>query len=265
MPWANVTYPQAVAACTSIGARLCTEAEWQNMCSRPVAPTYPVAGPAGATDYVFIEAENAQNNAVVGGKTWTSDTIQNFSGVKDFQALPNSGTNVTAANAPANSARLDFQINFTSTGNYFVWVRMFAANGNDNTIYTGINAAVPGVVSSAALSPALVTQWTWVVGAAVNVTATGNRFVSVYMGKDGVRVDAIAVSKDGVDLPPFTQESWAYASNIKLPQPQLCNDHEFDTNSGVAGDQDDILPTGSMGSCFANGGGANTAFDMAAT
>ena len=262
LPWINVTYPQAVAACGSIGARLCTEAEWQNMCVRPVAPAYPVTGPATATDFVFIEAEKAQTNAVVGGKTWTADTIQNFSGTGDLVALPNSGSNISAANAPTMSARLDFTMNFTSTGNYFVWVRVFAANGNDNTVYTGINAAAPGVVSSAALSPTLLTQWTWVVGASVNVAAVGNKVVSVYMGKDGVRVDAIAVSKDGATLPPFTQQSWAYASNIKLAQPQVCNDHEFDTNLGLAGDQDDILPTGSMASCFAQGGGANQAFDM---
>ena len=261
-PWTNVTPVQAAAACSSIGARLCTEAEWQNMCSRPVAPTYPVAGPATTTDYVFIEAENAQTKATVGGKTWTADTIQDFSGVGDLNALPNSGTSVTAANAPTSSARLDFTVNFTSTGNYFVWVRVFAATANDNVVYTGINATAPGVVSSAALSPTLLTKWTWVVGAAVNVAATGNKVVSVYMGKDGVRVDAIAISKDGVDLPPFSSSSWAYATNIKLPQPQVCNDHEFDTNTGVAGDQDDILPTGSMASCYADGGGVNRAFDM---
>jgi hypothetical protein len=47
-----------------------------------------------------------------------------------------------------------------------------------------------------------------------------------------------------------------------LPQPQVCNDNEFDTNGSLAGDQDDILPTGSLPACFANGPGAQDAFDM---
>src|SRR3569623_535086 len=32
-PWVNVTYPQAVAACASIGATLCSEEEWHRTCS----------------------------------------------------------------------------------------------------------------------------------------------------------------------------------------------------------------------------------------
>jgi len=38
LPWTNVTYPQAQAACSAIGARLCTEAEWQRACETG-APT----------------------------------------------------------------------------------------------------------------------------------------------------------------------------------------------------------------------------------
>jgi hypothetical protein len=38
-PWINVTYPEALAACTAAGARLCTEAEWQAACQ--VSTTSP--------------------------------------------------------------------------------------------------------------------------------------------------------------------------------------------------------------------------------
>ena len=33
IPWTNVTYPQAAAACAAIGARLCSEAEWETACT----------------------------------------------------------------------------------------------------------------------------------------------------------------------------------------------------------------------------------------
>ena len=260
-PWINITAVAAKNACTSVGGRLCTETEWQNMCAREPTTTYPVNGPSGTTDYTFIEAENAQTNATVNGKTWTADTTQDFSGVRDLIALPNSGTAATAANAPTTGARLDFQINFVATGNYFVWVRVLAGTTNDNTVFTGINGAAPGVVSASPNAPTVLNKWTWVVGASTAVAATGNRIVSVYMGKDGVRVDAIAISKDGVNLPPQTKDTWAYSANTKVPQPQTCNDHEFDTGA-AAGDQDDILPTGSMANCYADGGGTNRAFDM---
>ncbi|MDH5670854.1 MAG: MopE-related protein [Myxococcales bacterium] len=32
LPWTNITYPEAVAACESAGARICTEAEWLSAC-----------------------------------------------------------------------------------------------------------------------------------------------------------------------------------------------------------------------------------------
>src|SRR5205823_3528568 len=38
LPWTNITYPQALAACQSVGARLCTEQEWHRTCS-VIAPT----------------------------------------------------------------------------------------------------------------------------------------------------------------------------------------------------------------------------------
>jgi hypothetical protein len=266
-PWTNVTYPQALAACTAIGARLCTEPEWQSMCSQPGTVTYPVAGPTGTTDYVFIEAENAQANVAgtAGGtsRTWATDTTTNFSGTKDLIATPNTGATVSAGNAPLQSPRLDFQINFQSTGSYFVWVRLFGASGSDNSVFVGINATVPGTANGTTVGNDndQLGLWQWVVSPAINVAATGNKFVSVYMREDGTRVDAIAISKDGVDLPPFDNQIWAYQNNPKLAQPQVCNDQEFDTGA-AAGNQDDILPTGSMPACFANGAGGNDAFDM---
>ncbi len=271
-PWTNVTYPQAVTACTSVGGRLCTEAEWQNMCSQPVAPIYPLNGPVGATDYVFIEAENASLRvANTGGtpsasRSWVNGApgVQNFSGVTDVTSNINTDTAIiSAANAPTQSARMDFPIKFSSAGTYFIWVRMFGTANNDS-VYVGINATVPGTANGTALilNAAQYSKYTWIESAGIAVAAAGTQTVSIYMRRDGVRVDAIAITEDGTDVPPFSNESWSYATNPKLPQPQVCNDQPFDTNTGLAGNQDDVLPTGSMASCFAQGGGVNQAYDM---
>ena len=37
VPWTQVTYPQAQAACATVGARLCTETEWQSACRSSTA------------------------------------------------------------------------------------------------------------------------------------------------------------------------------------------------------------------------------------
>jgi hypothetical protein len=40
LPWTNLTEPQASAACTAIGARLCTGTEWQTACQRGASCTW---------------------------------------------------------------------------------------------------------------------------------------------------------------------------------------------------------------------------------
>jgi formylglycine-generating enzyme required for sulfatase activity len=47
LPWSNVTYPEAVAACRAAGKRLCTEAEWQRACETSASK---------ACDYAFGQA-----------------------------------------------------------------------------------------------------------------------------------------------------------------------------------------------------------------
>ena len=37
LPWTNVTYGEAQAACATVGGRLCTEAEWQRACETSAA------------------------------------------------------------------------------------------------------------------------------------------------------------------------------------------------------------------------------------
>ncbi len=260
-PWTNITQPQALAACQSVGARLCTETEWQSMCAQEPTVTYPLNGPTGASDHVFIEAEQAFANVSLGGKSWGNNTTQNFSGIRNLVATPNTGGNITAANAPTQSPRLDFRINFTQTGNHFIWVRMLADTGADNAVWTGINVTAGAAAVNTQLNPSQFQIWQWVRSPAFNITSTGIQFASVFMRTDGVKVDAVSISRDGVNPPPVDEKTWAFQTNPKFPQPQICNGDEFDTVPGGT-DQDDILATGALPACFANGAGAADAFDM---
>ena len=125
-PWTNVNYPTAVAACSSIGARLCTEAEWQHMCEPPT--TYPVTGPptTGTSDFVFIEAEDAQTNTAIGGasRAWTATAPASLNGVTAMQVPNNGFSQLVAANALTQSSRLDFQLNLLGATTYNVWMRV---------------------------------------------------------------------------------------------------------------------------------------------
>src|SRR5262249_32516674 len=130
LPWTNVKQPEAEAACTSIGARLCTEEEWHRACSVVTAVDYPVQQANMGDAPMFIEAEKyfskAPGTSAGVVRAWVPDFTAGFSGPSAMRASPNTGGSVTAGNAPTQSPRLDFQINFTQTGTHRVWVRMFA-------------------------------------------------------------------------------------------------------------------------------------------
>ncbi len=263
LPWTNITYPQAVAACSGVGATLCSEVEWQSMCGP--APSYPVAGPTGTTDFVFIEAEDAvlktTGTATGGNDSWTVQNTQDFSGISALRALTDNGTTLTQAQAPANAARLDFTITMAASTSYAVWVRMMGigrcstttttvctgnvdcpgsetCQTNQNTasdaLHVGLNGAIPATGGTLTASPD--NFWIWVKSANMTSSATaGTNTVSVYMNEDGVRIDAIAVVRaTNTTTPTFDERTWAYQSNPKVAQPQTCNGDELDTAAAVA-------------------------------
>jgi hypothetical protein len=227
-----------------------------------------VAGPATSADFVYLEAEDAFANVSVGGNSWVSITgtgVQDYSGMGAVET-GESGVTVTAVNAPLQSPRLDFRVNLAASTKYFVWVRMMGFGAGADSVWAGINLTLPGVVPSnnnsnqITIGPDFV--WGWVPHpSGITTTTAGTYYVSIYMREDGTAVDAIALSLQGTTPPPFDERTWAYASNRKTAQPQACNGDDYDTTPGGA-DDDGILPTGSLPSCFADGPGSADAYDM---
>ena len=124
-PWTNITYPQALAICNGMGARLCTEAEWQHSCLPDVpAVIDATALTTNIDDFVFVEAENAHMNTNIGGHPWNRIAPATFNGVTAMQVPDNGFSQTTAANALTQSSRLDFTVNTTASTPYRVWLRM---------------------------------------------------------------------------------------------------------------------------------------------
>ncbi|MEO8699703.1 MAG: MopE-related protein [Kofleriaceae bacterium] len=269
LPWTNIKHDQAELACSSIGARLCSEAEWQRMCD-PI-PTYPIAGPTGAADFAYAEAETpfavVAGNANGGNDQWLVQApptqLQDFSGTGARQLLSDNGTVLSSVTAPANAARLDFQFALAAATPYTVWVRMMGVSANSDSIHLGLNATAPGSVNAGSFVSGPLNVWVWVRGAGqVTTGVAGNYIVSAYANEDGTRIDAVAITRSNSATPPvFDEKTWAFATGPKVSSATTCNGDEFDTTPGGT-DQDDVLPTGSLASCFANGPGTNDAFDM---
>jgi hypothetical protein len=290
-PWTNVTYPQALAACQAVGATLCTDEEWHRSCSANATggnlPTiYPVTTTGSG---LLIEAEDYFSRSTgtdAGGTTrsWIEDETAGYFGISDLFAQPNTGGSISAANAPTQSPRLDYKVIFSTTSaNYHVCVHMFANSANDNAVFVGINGSLPGaadpstLVNNCGSTTPFTPCWQWITSAALNVTASGTaQFVSLYMQKDGTKVDALYVvngacpgtltNTNEAGTVHTAGEKWAMQPSATLNNytTNVCNDQNY-TGAGNG----NVLATGTLSAgCYADDSGLKSgsttqkAFDM---
>jgi len=278
VPWTNITQPQAEAACQGIGARLCSEAEWQLGCESVKAPAGNVQ--QGSNNMIVIEGESG--TAVNTG--WVVDNaVAGFTGTGYMQVPDNTETDVfDPGNLDGNSPRVDYTINFTQTGTHFLWVRMYAdTNQGDDSAWFAFDDTNGNLAGGQGASPYLDLDtnrsWDWM-GQFDNesgrisftVGTAGNHTISIYNGEDGVIIDKLVITTDANfvpinDGPPEACE-FSYQSDCKVYQPNTCVGDDLDGDPVAVGNQSLMLPTGSQNACFADwevtAGDGNTPFDM---
>jgi hypothetical protein len=114
--------------------------------------------------------------------------------------------------------------------------------------------------------------WQWRDATGTFALGTGTFTLSLSMGDDGTKVDQILVTTSASTPTDPTRaaldashgNTWAYATNANTYQPNTCNGDDYDTTSGGA-DDDEIIESNRLTSCFADLDGAGTAthvFDM---
>jgi hypothetical protein len=93
---------------------------------------------------------------------------------------------------------LGYNISFTETGDYHVWIRMSAPDGGGDSIHVGLNG-IPITYGGVGLSTSPNGEWNWEY-VAINVTSTGLNQLDFWMREDGVRIDSLVLTID----PEFT-------------------------------------------------------------
>jgi len=126
-PWTNIKQPDAEQVCASVGAQLCTEAEWQLMCMPHLS--YPAAGidgptTASSTDFVFIEAEDFINHQSINNRPWNQVAPTSLNGVTAMQVAEGGVFIASSTNALTQSSRLDYRLNLAANTGYTPWLRM---------------------------------------------------------------------------------------------------------------------------------------------
>ncbi|MEM8890154.1 MAG: PKD domain-containing protein, partial [Bacteroidota bacterium] len=149
---------------------------------------------------VVIEAEDfsrvnpGSGNAA--GTSWTVVSETNASGGSAVEAGPNTGL-WTGLNL--NGPRLDFDIEFSETGIYYIYIRSQGPSGNDDSYHVGLNGS--GISNLSAYGMGGSGPWSWQSIAnddevmQLNIQSVGKQTFNVWVREDGVQIDKIVLKK----------------------------------------------------------------------
>jgi hypothetical protein len=148
--------------------------------------------------------------------------------------------------------RMDYRVDFTTTGTYYIWVRMWTSSGESNSIHMGVDGAE---LASAAriLTNQTNGQYVWVgqrvtaadqfVRATLDIGTAGAHTINVWLRESGVYIDAIHLTTDANFDPNVDPEPVADA-NVGAPQLMTLNP-AFDPDGGPV----DPADTAALSSC----------------
>jgi len=137
-----------------------------------------------------------------------------YSGSGYMSVLPDSGVNLGNAGYLTNGARLDFLIQFATTGTNYIWLRGGDPRGDGagDSVHAGLDGVSPTSATRIDGTPSfnIATGWNWVgniqgdTRAYVVVTSAGIHTFSLWMREDGFSVDKLILTTDSAFTPTAT-------------------------------------------------------------
>jgi hypothetical protein len=173
------------------------------------AGTYTVeARVASQVGQVVVDAENSHASIARGGQQWAvyrngSRPAGSVCGGA-MVSEPDSGVQIDAGYATTAPER-QYRIQFTAPGTYYVWLRAWAANTNNNSVNVGLDGQP--TTTADRISVGTLNAWTWVRGtmdgpvATLVVPTAGQHTVNVWMREDGMWIDRMLLTTSSTFVP----------------------------------------------------------------
>ncbi|GAB3691865.1 hypothetical protein GCM10027592_10220 [Spirosoma flavus] len=176
---------------------------------------------------VAFEAEGystrANGTGAAANRSWTPLSASNASG---NIAMTVTGADINVQNNLVGP-RMDYSVNFTTVGTYYVWVRMAAGTDGiyDDSFHIGLDGTAVTLSPNSPNYNNGSTTWTWLKAAGstafrVNVNTAGSHTLNIWMREDGVKIDKIVMTTSATYTPtgigptvsgacntPFSRES----------------------------------------------------------
>jgi lysophospholipase L1-like esterase len=153
-----------------------------------------------------MEAEHYQANVSVGNYAWMPVTNSGYSGSGALQILPDDGPSPSIAGA---GPRLDYQVQFTTTGTHYIWIRALSHSFASDSLHVGLDGATASAKYMIALNQDGHT-WAWsnetptgAVGT-LTVASPGVHTVNVWMRESGIVLDKLVLTTSASYVPTGT-------------------------------------------------------------
>jgi hypothetical protein len=123
-----------------------------------------------------------------------------YYGTGGMQAWPLNVHKCITQNYKNLSPEMRYQLLFPETGTYYVWVRGWANNDQENSVHIGIDHQE--IPSSANINASNSPGWKWTGSrmdgqrASISISNIGQHTVNVWMRENGYRVDRVIFTKD---------------------------------------------------------------------
>ncbi|MEM8486621.1 MAG: PKD domain-containing protein [Bacteroidota bacterium] len=154
---------------------------------------------------VVVEAENYHERIDRSDHSWIENTdLDGFTGSAAMFADPDNGTQISTGNE-TTAPELAYDIDFSTTGDYFIWARVWADDGGDNSVHLGVDGAIDALSRGARWN--VTDAWVWqeltrnTSSITYNIDAAGVHTLNLYMLEDGAYVDKILMTTDGGFVP----------------------------------------------------------------
>ena len=128
----------------------------------------------------------------------------NYSNAIAMAAVEDSGGFFNHPDYQTQSPQMDYEIDFLTTGTWYVWVRGHGPSGGSAQIYVGIDGSseAQNVINLSSIGDSSSSGWSSPVKP-LEVSSAGRHTLNLWMGKDGVVIDKIVLSTDKFyDKPP---------------------------------------------------------------
>jgi len=159
-----------------------------------------------ASGMIVIEAENFNLNTAQGSHAWEPSDQFGYSGTGAMVTTPDNGTNID--NFPAvltTSPRMDYDLNVSDAGTYYVWIRGWPNSRDNYTLHVGLNGQ--HVPSSDRILVSGIASWSWSKlteggpDATIDIPAAGNHELNIWMREDGFIIDKVILTRDANYIP----------------------------------------------------------------